>query len=172
MAAYKHAVLYLAFCLMGAALAPLVVTAQDQGTSSAAKLVTDYLQRDIFLQPGVGLKKVKIGTAFDRVLQTWGPPTQKKRDNIFGNRWTYKIADHTMITLIGGDSVEVMNITGKFTSPYVTTEGASFGMAQHQLATIYGPKETDSERLNYNDRGIGFVLDHGQVSKIRLFPPK
>jgi hypothetical protein len=138
-------------------------------SSTPAELVTDYLQRDVFLRPGVGLKKVRLGMKFDDVLRAWGRPTSATRGDVSGTRWTYRIAEHTTITLIGIGTVKTMRIAGAFNSPYVTTEGASFGMAQHQLASIYGPTGSDSGEINYNRRGIAFVLDQGQVSEMRVF---
>jgi len=144
---------------------------QGQEPPSAAEMVTDYLEQDIFLRPGVGLKKVRLGMSFKQVLQTWGQPTSTRRQVFGENHWIYEVADHTRIALIGEDSVESMRLEGGVASPYTTSEGASFGMAQHQLATIYGAGETDSGRVTYAERGVGFGLDRGQVSEIRIFYP-
>jgi len=141
------------------------------GQSTAAEMITDYLRQDIFLRPGVGLKKVKIGMPFEQVLRTWGAPTSRERHDLIDNKWVYEIGNHTRIALIGGNSIESMRIAGGFNSPYVTSEGASFGMAQHQLATIYGAREAKSGRVSYEERGISFGLDGGQVSEIRVFQP-
>lgn len=144
---------------------------QGQEAASAAEMVTDYLKQDIFLRPGVGLKKVRLGMSFKQVQQTWGKPTRTRRQVFGENQWVYEVGDHTRIALIGDDSVESMRLEGGVASPYTTTEGASFGMAQHQLATIYGSGEADSERVTYAKRGVGFGLDQGQVSEIRIFHP-
>lgn len=146
--------------------------ARDQLPGSAAEMVTDYLEQDIFLRPGAGLKKVNLGMSFEAVLQAWGEPDSRDRRNVFGNEWTYEIGDNSRIVLSGGDSVETMRIMGDINSPYTTTEGASFGMPQHQLATIYGAREAESGKVNYSERGVGFTLDQGQVSEIRIFSPK
>ena len=151
-------------------VAPMAA-AQDQETPSAAEMVTDYLKQDIFLRPGVGLKKVKLGMSFEQVLQTWGKPTRTRRQVFGENQWIYEVADHTRIALIGDNSVESIRLEGGVSSPYTTTEGASFGMAQHQLATIYGAREADSGRVTYSERGVAFVLEQGQVSEIRIFHP-
>jgi opacity protein-like surface antigen len=151
----------------------------DQGQSrtrggnppTAAELVTDYLRQDIFLRPGVGLEKVKIGTPFTQVLKVWGRPTGKG-GGISGNEWTYQLGGSTKITLSGDSKVKTMEVTGGLSCPYVTTEGASFGMAVYQLATIYGSAPVNSGTVTYDHRGIGFVLDHGQVSGIQLFAPR
>lgn len=146
--------------------------ARDRLPESAAEMVTDYLEQDIFLRPGVGLKKVKLGMSFEAVLQAWGEPDRRERRNVFGNKWTYEIGDDSRIVLAGGDNVETMRILGGINSPYTTTEGASFGMPRHQIATIYGARETESSKVNYSERGVGFTLDQGQVSEIRIFAPK
>lgn len=172
----------LLLCLLAPLPPASIAVAQDQGQpqsqgqggqqpGSAAELVTDYLERDIFLRPGVGLEKVRIGISFDRALQQWGPPTSKSGNEFIGHEWTYDVAGHTRITLKGRYKVEAIRVAGGVNSPYLTTEGASFGMARHQLATIYGPEESDSSKVEYDDRGIGFKLDQGQVSEIRIFPP-
>lgn len=145
--------------------------ARGENPPTAAELVTDYLEQDIFLQPGVGLKKVRIGTPFDHVLKVWGPPT-RKGGGISGNEWTYQLGDNARITLSGDSKVKVMEVAGGFSCPYVTTEGASFGMARYQLATIYGTAPGSSDTVTYSHRGIEFILDHGQVSEIQVFAPR
>ncbi len=137
---------------------------------TAAEMVTDYLRQDIFVRPGVGLKKVKIGMPFDQVLKAWGPPTSKA--GTVDNQWTYQVGSNTKITLFGDNKVKVMKIAGGFNTPYVTTEGASFGMPQYQLATIYGSAKEVTGKIVYNHRGIGFVMDRGQVSEIQVFAPR
>lgn len=137
---------------------------------TAAEMVTDYLRQDIFVSPGVGLKKVKIGMPFDQVLKAWGPPTSK--GGTIDNQWTYQVGNNTKITLFGDNEVKVMKIAGGFNTPYVTTEGASFGMPQYQLATIYGAAKEVAGKIMYNQRGIGFAMDHGQVSEIQVFAPR
>lgn len=151
--------------------AQLQSAGQSDNPPTAAELVTDYLKQDIFLRPGVGLKKVKIGTTFDQVLKVWGRPTSKG-GGIAGNEWTYQLANNTRITLSGGDKVRTMDVAGGLGCPYVTTEGASFGMARYQLATIYGSAPGESDTVTYDHRGISFVLDHGQVSEIQVFAPR
>ncbi len=143
----------------------------DQQPRSAAEMVTDYLEQDIFLRPGVGLKKVGIGTSFEQVLAAWGEPTRRGTHNLVNNEWTYQIGETSRITLTGGDSVKTMRIQGGISSPYRTTDGASFGMAQHQLATIYGAMEAESGTVSYDERGVSFVLEQGQVTEIRIFAP-
>lgn len=145
---------------------------RDQLPGSAAEMVTDYLEQDIFLRPGVGLKQVKLGMSFEAVLQAWGEPDRREREKITGNKWTYELGDNSRIVLTGGDSVTSMRVRGGLSSPYTTTEGASFGMPRHQLATIYGARETESDRVTYSDRGVGFILDQGLVSEIRIFSPE
>lgn len=146
-------------------------TAPDQQPRSAAEMVTEYLEQDIFLRPGVGLNKVSVGTSFEQVLATWGEPTSRGTHNLVNNKWTYQIGESSRIILTGGDSVKTMRIQGGISSPYTTAEGASFGMAQHQLATIYGPREAESGTVSYDERGVGFVLDQGQVTEIQIFAP-
>lgn len=146
--------------------------AVDQQPRSAAEMVTEYLEQDIFLRPGVGLKKVRIGMSFEEVLAAWGEPTSRGSHNLVDNKWTYELDDDSRITLTGGGSVKTMRIQGGIGTPYTTTEGASFGMARHQIATIYGAREAQSgEAVSYDERGIGFILDQGQVSEIRIFSP-
>lgn len=168
----KHATTLVLIALSIALLVPTGGAAQSESPASAAEMVTDYLQQDIFLRPGVGLKKVKIGTPFEQVRRTWGQPAEAGRHRLLDNEWVYEIAGHTRIVLIGDDSVEIMRIEGGVNSPYTTTEGASFGMPRHQLATIYGGTDAESNKVTYAERGIGFTLERGQVSVIRVFRAK
>lgn len=143
---------------------------QGDKQPTTAEMVTDYLRQDIFVSPGVGLKKVKIGMPFDQVAKAWGPPTSK--GGTVDNQWTYQVGNNTKITLVGDNEVRVMKIAGGFNTPYVTTEGAAFGMPQYQLATIYGSAKEVAGKIMYNDRGIGFVMDDGQVSEMEVFAPR
>lgn len=145
---------------------------EGQQAPTAAEMVTDYLRQDIFLRPGVGLKKVHIGMSFDDVLKAWGKPSEKGGNIVIANKWTYDVGEHTKIELSGGNTVDEMAFTGGVSSPYVTTEGASFGMAQYQLATIYGAAPEKDNQVIYKKRGIGFVLSQGQVSEIHVFSPR
>lgn len=186
----KHAISVLAVCLFStwlicpgparaqeqdqpAAPAEDTVQGQAQGQQSptAAEMVTDYLEQDIFLRPGIGLKKVHVGMRFKDVLKAWGPPTEKGGSIVIANKWTYQVGDHTKIKLAGNETVDEITIAGGVSSPYVTTEGASFGMAQYQLATIYGSAPEKDDQVVYKQRGIGFVLDQGQVSEMHVFSP-
>lgn len=168
----NHASSLLLIGLLLCSIAPFALTSKAQENPTAAEIVTDYLGQDVFLRPGVGLKKVRIGMDFKQILQAWGRPTIVEKNDIGGTRWTYQIADHTRITLLGGNKVGTITIAGEFNSPYVTTEGAGFGMARHQIASIYGPSDTDSDEIDYDNRGIGFVLERGQVSEMKVFSPK
>lgn len=167
----KRARFVLVTAFLSALLVPPAGTGQTQAPPSAAEIVTDYLNQDIFLRPGVGLKQVSLGMPFEQVLQTWGKPTRTDRHNLIDKKWVYEFANHTRIAVIGGDNVEAMRVQGGLDSPYVTTEGASFGMPKHQLITIYGAVNAESDKVIYNERGVGFVLKWGQISEIRIFPP-
>lgn len=139
-----------------------------QAPNNTAELVVEYLQQDIFLRPGVGLKSVKLGMPFQAVLQAWGEPASRGEGD---TKLIYTAGSHTRIILSGDDSVESIRVKGGLGSPYTTTEGVSFGMAQHHLATFYGAKQARSGKVTYSKRGIGFGFTQGRVSEIRIFYP-
>lgn len=152
-------------------VAPPPAAAQNELPDNAAELITDYLEQDIFLRPGVGLKKVRLGMSFEALRQTWGLPSRDSGGGLMDSKWVYEVGKHTRITVSGGQSVESIRIRGGISSPYVTTEGAAFGMPRHQLATIYGAAKRSSGALSYPHRGIGFDFEQGQVSEMRVFAP-
>lgn len=135
-------------------------------------LIVEYLNQDIFLRPGVGLKQIHIGMRFDQVRAIWGPPTHTDRHGLLDNKWSYKVGPRSRIVLIGEQHVQFMHVAGGIGSPYLTTEGASFGMPTYQVTRIYGRRKLDSSGdLTYPRRGIGFNFDHGRLSEIRVFRP-
>lgn len=143
----------------------------QQAPNNTGELVIQYLQQDIFLRPGVGLKSVKLGMPFEAVLQAWGEPASRDSGSWTDTKLIYRAGNHTRIILSGDDSVESMRVQGGLGSPYTTTEGVSFGMAQHHLATFYGAKQARSGKVTYSKRGIGFGFTQGRVSEIRIFYP-
>jgi hypothetical protein len=165
----KHATTLLVAAMVQALFLPATAAAQEPIRSDAAKLVIEYLQQDYFLRPGVGLKEVAIGTPFEQVLRAWGEPTSHGRYKGTGNKWTYEIAGHTRIELVGDDRVTAMRVAGGLNSPYVTTEGASFGMPPQRVTAIYGSRDVRSGRIKYPEYGVSFILDQGRVSEIRVF---
>ena len=159
---------------------PLVIftnSAVAQSTTSTIPYdyIAQYLQRDIFLQPGVGFERVQIGQSFDHVLQAWGPPQATRKRGFFRktNEWFYGGGKDTVVSVKGKDVVSEIKIRGTFTTPFQTVDGARFGMAPHEIVSIYGRNADSSPaNLTYADRGVGFEFADGAVSAIIVAAPQ
>lgn len=136
--------------------------------------VIRYLQSDIFVKPGLGLKKVRLGMTFRQVLEKWGKPEKSRRTGAFGRQieWIYTAGDGTEILLSGGKMIGVISLRGKMQSSYETTEGARFGMATYSITSIYGrPREGFKDSImDYPKRGIKFIFRNGRVHIITVKP--
>lgn len=138
--------------------------------------VINYLQSDIFIKPGWGLKAVRLGMSFRQVMEKWGKPEKSRRTGAFGRyiEWIYTAGDGTEILLSGGKAIGSISIRGKMHSSYETTEGARFGMATYSVTSIYGrPKEGVKEKaMDYPAKGIKFHIKNGRVHIITVKPQK
>lgn len=156
---------------------PVAVPAQTGQIESnpQANAIIQQLQRDVFVQPGRGLKRVKVGDSFSQVFKTWGVPNSSKTRGILKRtrEWLYLAEDGTQLIVSGKKVVEEMIVRGSATSPYQTVEGARFGMAPYQIAAFYGTAapEKSGERLEYPSRGVSFEFSQGALHSIDVYPP-
>ena len=136
--------------------------------------VIRYLHQDLFISPGVGFDKVRIGYTFQQVELAWGNPN-KTYDSDVGSKtaWVYEIGRDSEIAVSGGTRVTSIEILGSFNSPFSTTQGANFGMTPHQVIGIYGkPSGTeDLARLRYPEKGITFNFKSGALQRIKIYSP-
>lgn len=158
-------------------LAIFTNSALAQSTSSTIPFdhIAQYLQRDIFLQPGVGFERVQIGQSFDHVLKAWGQPQATRKRGLFRNthEWFYGGGKDTVVSVKGKENVREIKIRGNFTTPFQTVDGARFGMAPHEIVTIYGRNADSSPtNLTYTSRGVGFEFVDGAVSAIIVAAPQ
>lgn len=167
----KLVVWFWAFSAMPAAPAQtLQIEANPQ-----AEAIIQHMERDVFVEPGLGLKRVHIGQSFRQVAKTWGLPNDNRRGGIFGGReWLYLAEDGTQILVAGKKFVESMTLFGAANSPYQTLEGARFGMAPYQVVALYGAS-TDygsAERQEYPSWGVSFEFSNGALSSIEVYRAK
>ena len=159
---------------------PLVIFTNSALAQSATGTIpfdqiAQFLQRDIFLQPGVGFKRVQIGQSFDHVLQAWGQPQTTRNRGLFRNthEWFYGGGKDTVVSVKGKATVSEITIRGTFTTPFQTIDGARFGMAPHEIVTIYGRNaDSSSTRLTYASLGVGFEFADGAVNAIIVAAPR
>lgn len=154
-------------------LAPVPAGAQDTLPLPRDETLLRYLQQDIFINPGSGLKAVQLGHSFEHVLATWGRPRATGRAGFLGSdrAWIYEGGRNTTVVLVGDDTVERMEVRGNLSSPYQTTEGARFGMPRHQVLSMYGRPGGDAgpERVEYPARGVAFGFHNGSLRSIEVF---
>jgi len=160
-------------------ISPIVYSQEtpDQSNPSVdipIEKVIRYLQSDIFIKPGLGLKKVRLGMTFRQVIDKWGKPEKSRRTGAFGRQieWIYTAGDGTEILLSGGTIIGAISLRGKMQSSYETTEGARFGMATYSITSIYGrPREGLKDSImDYPERGIKFIFQNGRVHIITVKP--
>lgn len=136
--------------------------------------VIRYLHQDLFISPGVGFQKVKIGDTFQQVVLAWGNPN-KSYDSDVGSKtaWVYQIGRDSQIAVSGGTKVTSIEVTGSFNSQFATREGANFGMTPHQVIGIYGrPAGSESlVKLRYPNKGITFGFKSGALQSMKVYSP-
>ncbi len=156
-------------------LLPSTAAAQAPNAPSlTGDIILGYLQRDVFLNPGRGLQKVKIGQAFTRAANTWGPPKRIKKRMLSANQsWIYQSDDGTLLILNGEKTIERITVTGKPNSQYQTVDGVRFGMTPKDVVGFYsGPRPVGGvKRLAYPRRGIAFDFKHGKLHSIDVHAP-
>lgn len=159
--------------LLVALMAPLIANAEQQTPSFDTESILRYVDQDLSIEPGIGFKKVRLGQSFKSVAQNWGKPTSVKKSGLFSaeNKWYYQAGD-SLVIVTGGNAVESIEVSGKFNSPFQTTEGARFGMSLHQVTAIYGRPSggRDLSYLKYARRGIEFAMHNGVLRAMRVFP--
>lgn len=137
--------------------------------------IRKYLEADLFVKEGVGLKRVHLGQSFRQVLQTWGTPTATRAGGLFGNtrQWLYRVGD-TQILVSGETVVETIAVRGGVNSEYQTAAGARFGMAPYQVTSIYGaaPETQGANTLSYPQRGVRFEFERGRLLSFEVFAPQ
>lgn len=157
------------------AMATSTVSADNTGLLRITpESVIRYLHQDLFVTPGVGFQKVRIGQTFQQVALAWGNPN-KAYDSDVGSEtaWVYQIGRDSEIAVTGGTRVSSIKITGTFNSPFSSTEGANFGMTPHQVIGIYGKPVGDDDlvKLRYPKKGIIFGFKSGALRSMRVFRP-
>ena len=164
----------LAGCLLTAVFAS-TAAAQSAAPRITAETVVRYLQKDLFISPGVGFQKVRIGNTFEQVARVWGLPNKKLESSEAGSQviWVYNIDSDSEIALAGSSKVSTIRVLGSFNSPFSSREGAHFGMTPHQVISIYGaPADAGNlTRLRYPKKGIAFAFEQGALRAMQVKPP-
>jgi len=134
-----------------------------------------YLQQDIFLTPGVGLKKVRIGQPVLQVIKAWGPPQQRQKAGFLGrqHQWLYHGLGNTDIIVTSrNDRVSRLSFRAHLASPYQTVDGLQFGMLPVQVRSLFGAGQPgDNGQLLYPDKGLALEFKDGRVQIISIFEP-
>jgi len=155
-------------------LAAATVTAPASSPQRLQALLT-YLQQDIFLTPGVGLKKVKIGQPIALVIQAWGQPLQQKSSGFVGRiqQWLYRGLGNTDIIVFSqSQRVTRLSFRARLVSPYQTVNGLQFGMQPVQVRSLLGVGQSDNgQRLAYPKKGLAVEFKEGRVQIISIFAP-
>lgn len=157
-------------------IAPGVATAQTITPQITVESVLRYLQKDLFISPGIGFRKVQIGQSFDQVARSWGYPNKKHESTEAGvsTTWIYIVDKDSQIAVAGGTNVTTIRVLGSLNSPFSSSEGAQFGMSPHQVITIYGaPRDQGNlTTLSYPEKGIAFAFEHGVLIAMQVTSPK
>jgi len=156
----------------------LPLSSDPTAATSPQRLQTllKYLQQDIFLTPGVGLKKVKIGQPVTQVLKIWGQPGQQQSTGFLGrlHQWLYRGLGNTdiIVTSLNGQ-VNRLSFRAHLVSPYQTVNGLQFGMLPVQVRSLFGSGQTgDDGQLRYPTKGLAVEFKEGRVQIITIFQPR
>jgi len=163
--------------LLSLSLLSLTLLAMPAVAASPKNLqnLLKYLQQDIFLKPGVGLKKVQIGQPVTQVIKSWGQPEKKHSAGFLGrlDQWLYHGLGNTDIIVTSlNNQVSRMSFRAHLVSPYQTTNGLQFGMAPVQVRSLFGIGQVDDNgQISYPDKGLAVTFKEGRVQIISIFKP-
>ena len=135
--------------------------------------VLRYLESDIFITEGYGLKKVHLGQSLNDLIEQIGQPHKSNRASLFGGsrKLYYRIDSNTeMLVIVTKRGVEQIVFEGDLSSSYSTYAGARFGMSQSQLQIIYGNGTVKKNTIRFSRKGIGFAFKNGTINIIQVFP--
>ena len=147
------------------------------GYSPSEQLLRRYLAQDIFLQPGIGLKRVKIGDNLSAILKTWDNliAVRELGGDIPQQQLTYQAESNTRIIISGTTTVLKIAVAGGPGASYRTQRGAHFGMPLHQVRMLYRDlnEQADSTgTLGYPSQGIYFGFKSGRLVTIIIVSPE
>ncbi len=137
-------------------------------------LVLRYLRQDVFLSPGNGFQRVRIGHSFRHVAREWGQPKQKLGRGWGGkNKWLYEAGDKTVLLVSGTDRIQSISVIGAPNSLYQSVEGARFGMTPQQVTRLYPGSGPPGQHkvLSYRRLGIEFTFANRKLKAMRVFAP-
>lgn len=169
----RSVVHWLVVSLAAASCMGTAVAQTANGVPLPGELVTRYLQQDIFLKPGIGFERVRIGDSFEQVARRWGQPESIRGTSFLGRSkaWIYGAGQDAFVIVSGGKKVNGIEVVGDFNSPFESTEGVRFGMTPQQVTTIYGSTAADATltTLTYPGRGIKLTFKGGGLRSMYVF---
>ena len=134
--------------------------------------VIRYLESDIFITEGYGLKKVHLGQSMKDLIEKIGAPHKSSKASLFGGsrKLYYRIDSSTqMLVLVTKHGVSQIVFEGNMSSAYSTYSGVRFGMSESELRIIYGKGVIKKNTVRYSKKGIGFSFDNGRLKIIQIF---
>lgn len=146
-------------------------------TSTANTLgILQYLQSDLFIRPGIGLRDVFLGQPIKAAIEKLGDPVKYKRTGLVSrsHKLVFKLNHDTYLGIKGKNRIRRLQISATDGSLYRTREGARFGMRPAEVIALYGKvdRKTKRNQIYYPLSGIGFVFSKGKLSSINIFPIK
>lgn len=174
----KNNSVLLSLALSSTFLAPTSLAQSETSATPAPPptgLVLRYLQQDVFVTPGTGFRRVRIGDTFKKVAKIWGQPKQTRRNPLTGTRkWKYEAGDKTILIVAGKTTVDEISVIGSTNSAYQSTQGARFGMTTGEVMRLYPGRRPPGKlkRLAYPRQGIAFAFESGKLAAMQVFPPR
>lgn len=150
----------------GAALPP-----SAQSSDDIREKVIRYLQSDIFIIEGYGLKKVHLGQSLEDLIEKIGAPHKSSKASLFGasRKLYYRIDSNTeMLVLLTKSGVSQILFEGNMSSAYSTYGGARFGMSAQELRMIYGNGVAKKNTIRYPRKGISFSFENGRLKVVQI----
>jgi hypothetical protein len=159
--------------VLTAAQRPLL--AEEISPKRRFELYQEYMDRDVFVKEGIGLKAVKLGQPFGIARQAWGRPLRVTSKPLIGGarHWYFRADRWTDVRLSGDETIEAMAFLGMPGSPYETATGARFGMPMSQIIAFYGNAnmERTEDSLTYAAKGVRFRFEKGLLREFEVFLP-
>jgi hypothetical protein len=129
--------------------------------------------KDMLIQPGIGVGRVRLGMTVEEMENCLGKP------DIDATGISFVYADLGIEVVIRDEKVNqihcihhINNAPAVKACKYQTVEGIGIGSTESEIISAYGePSKRSKGALTYNELGMRFELDGGQVNLILVLKP-
>ena len=160
---------------MGMLVAPFIQENNLAAANESKLEILGLLANEIELIPGRGLHNLRLGEPMNQVQTRLGAPIRVEQTGVFNKKieLSYRTPGNNILTLIGDETLERIQLSGGAGSTGRTLEGARIGTSRQVVVQIYpAPSKSRKKRLEYRHRGVTFHFSGQQVVRIDVYPAR